>query len=203
MNNNPGFTSLPISNAYAQFLEQLTNEEFWHLAKESAHPVSFGEPLAADYLCCTLKHGRCLLPLKLLREVVSPPYHFTPLPATPPWMLGVSAWHGEIVAVIDLDAYLCNSTTSITTGRTDRMNGIVLIMHCDNLILALFVSSVETTTALEPEQVIPFAQTTQQHTYTRTDILKGVKQATEEQGSDVCMPDIPALFTDIVQHLAK
>ena len=203
MNDHSGFTSLPISNAYAQFLERLTNEEFWHLAAESAHPLSFGEPLPADHLSCRLRHGRCLLPLALLREVVSPPYHFTSLPAVPPWMPGVSAWHSEIVAVIDLDAYLSNTTTNMDTGHTDSMNGILLIMHCDNLTLALFVSSVEITIALEPEQVIPFAPIAQKYTYTRTDILKGVKHAEDEQGGDCFVLDIPALFADIVQHLAK
>ena len=118
----------------AEALEQLSDEEFWSYANELAllHsadakelkrapqaslrvPTDAGteaETLLEEYLRCQLCSGDYLIPLTALQEVLLPPqdvreaYPYALLPTIPAWMVGVFAWRGETIAVIDLDAYL-------------------------------------------------------------------------------------------------
>src|SRR5438876_7854625 len=98
-------------------LEQLSDEEFWRYARKLASTINRARTgvihhAPTEHLVCKLSRGYCLVPLTALYEVVQPPqgrhktYPYTLLPAVPQWMLGLVAWRGETIAVIDLDAYL-------------------------------------------------------------------------------------------------
>jgi chemotaxis signal transduction protein len=161
MNDRPNFINTNASTDRransTRFLEQLSDEAFWQLAAQAARPLV--EPLDGasthaapdEALICVLAHDRCMLPLVFLREVVPPPYHFSSFPSAPAWMVGVCAWRGEIIAVADLDAYLMNSTTGVPAGRVEARHGILLVIQHDGFSLGWFVSTVESTVALNSE----------------------------------------------------
>jgi len=100
-------------------LEQLTDEEFWDRAREQVQrgpvAVDVQPEHSREYLECHCRRGRFLIPLAAVYEVVPSPQQFTLLPAAPGWMLGLTAWHGEAMAVIDLDAYLSSAATTQLT----------------------------------------------------------------------------------------
>jgi len=96
----------------AQALEQLNEEEFWSHARRLASQAPSATGTPQEYLRCELRSGNYLIPLAALHEVVSTtydarkPHAYALLPAAPAWMVGLVAWRGETIAVIDLDAYL-------------------------------------------------------------------------------------------------
>src|SRR5437868_854808 len=107
--------------AHVRSLEGLTDDEFWDYAFEVAHRSHrssrslTARAHAEKYLLCEVGIGHCLLPLVSLHEVIAPSAHYTKLPATPVWMTGIMAWHGEIVVVVDLAAYLFGETAATQT----------------------------------------------------------------------------------------
>nr|MBA2677026.1 chemotaxis protein CheW [Ktedonobacteraceae bacterium] len=91
---------------------QLSDEDFWQHAGELAHlPPSFSP--VSEYLRCTCAEGDSILPLAALREVVPFPHYFTLLPSSPSWMLGLTAWRNETIAVVNLAAYLFRSPVQL------------------------------------------------------------------------------------------
>jgi chemotaxis signal transduction protein len=113
-----------FNGEHSQNLARLSNEEFWRYAGELAHlPPS--SPSTSEYLKCTCAEGAYILPLTALREVAVLPRHFTLLPSSPVWMLGLTSWRNEIIAVLDLAAYLFRSprqlapTASLLIAQND------------------------------------------------------------------------------------
>lgn len=222
MNDRPNFINTDTSadrRMYSmRFLEQLSDEAFWRLAAEVARPrpqppQDSASPSTArdEYLICMLAHGYCVLPLVLLREVVPPPYQLTSFPSAPAWMAGVCAWRGEIITVADLDAYLMNSTTRLPAGRVEARHGILLVIQHNGVTLGLFVTTVESTIALDPEQMQPFEQAAPHFAYVRNDVVTGVQPIRTAQPSDldqakrseteVLVLDIPHIVNDMVQQI--
>ncbi|GHO74999.1 hypothetical protein KSD_27700 [Ktedonobacter sp. SOSP1-85] len=119
-------------------LEQLSDDEFWSLAHSMAE--TFATPatgLHEQYLECHLRQGRCILPLEMLLEVISSPYHFSIFPTSPPWMLGVRAWREEILPIVDLEAYLTQSVAD--REAASRGVGLLLIAGHEGVVLGLYV----------------------------------------------------------------
>ncbi len=115
-----------FSSEHSQDLAQLSDEDFWRYAGELAHlPPS--SPSASEYLRCTFADGSYILPLAALREVVPPPRHFTLLPSSPPWMLGLTSWRNETIAVLDLAAYLFRSPADPTASLLIAQNDYVTL----------------------------------------------------------------------------
>src|SRR5579862_4270631 len=178
MSERFNFGDLPSSYAAARHLERLSDQDFWRLAAEIASTkpselIGGSQAPGDDFLVCVLAQGYCVLPLVLVREVVSPSYHFTLLPTMPIWMPGTYAWRGEIVAVADLSAYLTNSTTRVPSGRIEPRHGILLIMQHEDLLLGLFVATVETTTSLLADNMKPLEQA--RISIARTDVVQGIQ----------------------------
>lgn len=169
----------PFTPAHASFLAQLSDNEFWSHAAEMAYHLSAAtdsrnseEDIANDYLLCELGQGACLLPLASLHEVMVLPAHFTRLPFTPSWLLGVMAWRDEAIAVVDLTAYLlfppsqlslsspppAFSTSPLqTSSQPLAENARLVIISYENSILALQVAPIHTDTALPAvnEEIAP------------------------------------------------
>lgn len=145
-------------------LEQLTDEEFWHRAHERAHRglVDVQPEHSREYLVCSCHSGRFLVPLTALYEVVLPPLQFTLLPGSPRWMLGLTAWRGETIAVIDLDAYLsadapsqlAEATTSLPLSVSGSLNeGCLLIGTYSNIPVGLLVQACLLPISIQSEDV--------------------------------------------------
>jgi chemotaxis signal transduction protein len=118
-------------------LEQLSDDEFWAYARRLAASAPLAAP-PEEYLTCVLSSGKgkqCLIPLGTLYEIVLPPHRIAPLPAMPPWMEGVVAWRGEIIAVVDLYAYLSGQ------NMDGSREGMLVIANCASLPLGLLVSA--------------------------------------------------------------
>jgi len=201
MNARPDPTPIDVSNANAQFLEQLNNDDFWRLAVDIAHTTPATQMPSDDYLECVLTHGRCLLPLAVLREIVSPPYYFSRFPATPSWMIGIGAWRGETIAVVDLDAYLFHYAARSPHSVTD---GTLVVAQLDDLTVGFLVRDVGSVTALDVEQVVPFEQVSTWYTHLQTEVVVGVKcdgGGNRQLDSEALLLDVTVLVQDIVQHL--
>jgi chemotaxis signal transduction protein len=201
MNARPDQAHSDVSNAYVQSLEQLSNDEFWRLAVKIALATPATQAPSDDYLECVLAHGRCLLPLILLREIVSPPYSFSRFPATPSWMTGIGAWRGETIAIIDLDAYLFHHAAR---SPHNVMDAILVVAQLDDLILGFLVKDAGSVTTLDVEQVVPFEQASTWYTHLQKEVVIGVKcdgGGNQQLDSEALLLDMPVLIHDIVQRL--
>ena len=123
-----------------QNLEAISEEEFWNYAREQAKSISSSptteEIHPQQYLECRLSCGGFLIPLQALREIVQAPYHYTLLPNIPGWMLGITLWQGQAIAVVDLNAYLCDMGGR--TGTSPSV-GTLLVASDADLTVGLFV----------------------------------------------------------------
>jgi chemotaxis signal transduction protein len=186
---------LTKNNLYARFPEQLSNEEFWNLAAQRARSVPTVQIGTNGSLLCALGHGYCILPLKLLSEILSPPHYFSFFPLLPLWMPGISAWRGEIIAVVDMNAYLF-SNPPVSPGRYEE--GMLLVTYHNDLKLGLFVPSVETIVGISEEQFIPLQKGNGRYSHLRTHVIKGTMQVQEKEALVV---DAASMFVDIEQHM--
>ncbi|HEX6483803.1 MAG TPA: chemotaxis protein CheW [Ktedonobacteraceae bacterium] len=174
---NPSARGQSLSQPYVspQSLESISEEEFWNYAREQAKSISSNptteEVRPQQYLECRLSCGAFLIPLQALSEVVQPPHHYALLPNIPGWMLGITLWQGQVLAVIDLNAYLCD-----TGGCTDTSPsaGTLLVASNADLTLGLF---------LHPTMLID------KHVYN------------EQNMPSLPIIDMPMLLTDAVQQI--
>lgn len=145
--------------AHAHLLAQLSDTEFWSHAADMAQQVSVATQKRRnadsvdDFLLCELEQGWCLLPLASLHEVIVAPTHFTRLPMSPPWVLGLMAWRNEAIAVIHLTEYLLLPPTlqaSVASPRSALETSRIAIVSSENIIFGLYVSSIDTGIATTP-----------------------------------------------------
>ncbi len=183
----PSLLSAFFNSEYSQNLAQLSDEEFWHYAQELAHTPPSSEPSPKEYLKCALDKSHCILPLTALREVVTPPRHFTLLPASPPWMLGVTAWRGEPIAVLDLMAYFSQSRAVL------RSDSLLLIATNDYATIGLSAVVVSSLPSLQAGSVLPLEQTSTHQALSKSGII-GLYE-------DAFVLDIPSFLTTIVQQI--
>jgi chemotaxis signal transduction protein len=198
---------LPLDGLSTYSLEQMSDEEFWNYARQRASVasrISFPEQDDQDqYLECKLSSGYCLLPLTAIIEVVPPPHRFARLPNTPGWMCGIAAWHGETIAVVDLDLYLSG------TGNSSPDAMLLVASHAE-LTIGLLVPGVGQTTTVQLEQMMP--ATTLECEPAMYFVLRfasaGSKGSTQEEvvrgiydGRTVL--DAPALLSGVVQQIER
>ncbi len=192
-------------DAYAEYLEQLTDTEFWSYAYEKAYMPhlthsSFALATATAspddtlaYITCELRTTSCVLPLTLVREILPSPQHVTRLPDVPPWMLGILSWRGETIAAIDLCAYLRKSSSS------PLHTCVFLVMQYEYTSLALCVLSVGSIATAVNIQQVP-------STLEGGELPTGVAGVWEHSGAEqeqVFVLDIPALFKDVVRCIEE
>ncbi|HYK85807.1 MAG TPA: chemotaxis protein CheW [Ktedonobacteraceae bacterium] len=124
-----------LDATHLQDLASLSDEAFWAYARELAQSIEQAAH-PEEYLECRLRNGLCFLALNALYAVVFPPHSIAALPATPFWMPGIVAWRGEVIAVIDLEAYLAGQPME---GVQD---GTLLVAHSEGLPVGLLVPGV-------------------------------------------------------------
>jgi chemotaxis signal transduction protein len=138
---------------------------------------------------CELEQKSCILPLAALREAVPPPRQITLLPSIPIWMLGITAWHGEIIAAIDLDAYL---TQGIAQQRSDST---MLVIQQDDIMLGFFVASVRSIPTLDLEQMCA-EQSIAQYPYLPVGVIVGTH-------TNALVLDTGIMVKDMVQSIRE
>lgn len=180
-----------LGHSHAHFLEQLSDQEFWQYASDLARTQPLFAGPSQEYLLCELEHGQCFLPLAGLREVIPPPHAFTLLPTSPSWMHGIVAWHGETIAVVDLDAYLFQQPMQATP---DGLFLVAQVEEVGDVILGLYVKSVRSITAFETAAVIQAQTDTSPYPHACLGAIKGTY-------ADAPVLDIAVILTDIVQHI--
>jgi chemotaxis signal transduction protein len=192
---------LPLDGLSTYSLEQMSDEEFWNYARQRASVasrISFPEQDDQDqYLECKLSSGYCLLPLRAIIEVVPPPHRFARLPSTPGWMCGIAAWHGETIAVIDLDLYLSG------TGNSSPDAMLLVASHAE-LTIGLLVPGVGQTTTVQLEQMMPATTLEcEPATYFASAGSKGSPQEDVVRGiyDGRTVLDAPALLSDVALDL--
>lgn len=174
-----------------QHLERMNNEEFWNYARQRAYAV----PERTSYtecLECKLSSGVCLVPLDHLAEALPPPARLTALPGMPAWMAGLTAWHGETIAVVELDAYF--SPARCAARHTQAAGGTLLVMHTPGCTLGLLAPASGRTTTIEPEHITRPAAASSLVTEQREEVFAGMY-------SDLPVMNITALLADLVQQI--
>ncbi len=184
-------TTLPLYGLSTYDLERMSNEEFWNYARERAGIVPQRSSQAGDYrdqlLECELSGGNCFVPLKSIIEVVPPPHRYAQLPVTPGWMRGLVAWRGEVIAVIDLDMYLCGVSAS-------PPDGMLLVANHADVTVGLLVPNVGLTTSVQFEHMNPFTGPSVFYTPMRAGVVIGVI-------AEKPVLDVSALLPDVVQQI--
>jgi chemotaxis signal transduction protein len=149
MYNRKSLTQIP-------FLEQMTDQEFWDYAQSLATQQNAPATSSADALECQTEQGRYLLPLRAVREVVSPPHKLTLLPFCPPWMLGITAWQGHVIPVVDLASYfIMHKTNKLDTTQHTHLssNSMLLILDDTNSLLGILLAAIGSIITLEQTQL--------------------------------------------------
>lgn len=195
-------------DAYAEYLEQLSDTEFWNHAYEKAHmprlshsshalamvATSPGDTLSC--ITCELRTARCVLPLTLVREILPNAQHIARLPDMPHWMLGILSWRGETMAAIDLCSYLTKSDTS------PLQKHVFLVLQHASISLAFCVLSVEAT-VVNVQQITPFTLPPVTESGEAPIGIVGVLEHNDVGPQQVFVLDIPALFNDVVQCIER
>ena len=194
-------------DAYAEYLEGLTDTEFWDHAYEKAYMprsehaahalTTIATPSDDDTLTCitcNLREGHCLLPLSYIREILPLSQQVTRLPDVPFWMLGILSWRGETLAAIDLCAYL-------TRSKTPLPSRVFLITQHEHITLALCVLAIGSNlVSVNIDEFTPF---------TLPPAPEGIEGPVgpigmwKRDNNEYGYLDIPALFADAVQHIER
>jgi chemotaxis signal transduction protein len=152
------------SGQSAVSLDQLSDEDFWRHVQKLALQES-SSTVTREYLECELARHRCLLPLDALSEVCLPPSLYAFLPALPSWIRGLAAWHGEVIGVVDLDAFLTAQSPGDDglqqAGRDERderdqsaPTGMLLVAVHHTIPIGLHVRSIGRTWAVDSGAVV-------------------------------------------------
>lgn len=189
MSQRPDLSPTTILNStQANFLEQISDQEFWQHAKKLAQ-TPFVSPVKADeYLECELLPERAIIPLAALQEVIPTSQHLAQLPTSPFWMLGVTAWRGQTIAVIDLSAYFAQERVQ---AQRDQ---VLLIAQAAGITLGLTASIRGTHTSIPEEEIQPFNPKTSAKADTLVEVIQGTYAGT-------FILNIPSLLTTLVQRL--
>jgi chemotaxis signal transduction protein len=137
-------------------LDQLSDEDFWRRVQKLARQES-SSTVTREYLECELARHRCLLPLDALSEVCLPPSLYAFLPALPSWTRGLAAWHGEVIGVVDLDAFLTTpGDDGLHKGGHDKSapTGMLLVAVHHSIPIGLHVRSIGRTWTVDPGAVV-------------------------------------------------
>ncbi|GAC1431558.1 MAG: hypothetical protein PVS3B3_14700 [Ktedonobacteraceae bacterium] len=197
-------------DAYAEYLEQLSDTEFWNHAYEKAHMPRSPHALQAlatvaivpDHMLtcitCELRTAQCILPLTIIREILPVSQRLTLLPDMPFWMLGILSWRGETIATIDLCSYLTKSCSSPL-----QKHAFLIVQH-EHLSLALCVLSIDAiVTVVNTNQIVPFALAPAIAGGETPVGIVGVWEHGNVGQKQVFVLDIPTLFKDVVQSIER
>lgn len=206
-----------LSQEHVQFLEQLSDEDFWQYAASCAYMTPLVSASVEGYLVCQFGLIGCFFPLASLRAVIPPPAQFSLLPATPSWMLGLTAWLSTPLAVVDFTAYLMqhhpspplssssiNALDELTAPETARSKNNLLVIQHEDMLCGLLVPPISTRATLDDLTLIPFEQA---QTAYIPPCEGAIKAASFYRGglagleSIDMLLDIPVILADIVQHL--
>lgn len=183
-----GSTSLPKLSIHQ--LERMSEEEFWSYARQRAHSVP-ESPSCAEYVECKLGSGTCLIALRDLAEVLSPPHRLARLPGMPAWMAGIVAWRGETIAVVSLDVYL-RSLPALPSPQA--VDDTLLVAHARHRTLGLLAPALGFTTTIEFEKISALTDSTELALAGKAGIVAGVYM-------DRPVLNIAALLADLVQQI--
>ena len=183
-------TNALTDQSHVLFLEGLSDQDFWRYATELASATPTAKLEIGQYLECELEQKRCILPLAALREVVPPPHQITLLPSIPAWMPGITAWRGETIATVDLDAYLTQCPTRL------RSDYVLLIIQQDEITLGLFVAAVRSIPTLDPGQFCPPEQAIARYPHLSVVAILGIY-------ADALVLDTRIILTDMVQRIRE
>jgi chemotaxis signal transduction protein len=180
----------PSRGLNLQDLERMSDEEFWEYARQRACAVP-ELPSHAEYLECKLSSNACLIALRDLAEVLSPPHRLARLPGMPSWMAGIMAWRGETVAIVDLDLYLLGSR-EVDSSRPPE--GMLLIASQIGQTLGLLVPAIGFTATIEFEQITAPSAPAGYVPVGEAEIVEGIY-------ADLPILNISALLTRLVQQI--
>jgi chemotaxis signal transduction protein len=183
-----------------QFLEQLSEQEFWDYARSQAAEEARPQATHEEYLECITDQGHYLFALRMLSEVVPPPHKLTLLPLCPTWMLGITAWRGHIIPVVDLASYF----TSYEKNETDTMHtqsyayprssSTVLILDDGNTLLGIQVAAVGSIIDLEQAQLVSPEQAPSWYPQRLLTTLLGVY-------NEALVLNLQVLILEMMQHI--
>ncbi|MBO0778621.1 MAG: chemotaxis protein CheW [Ktedonobacteraceae bacterium] len=190
-----------VSREHAQFLDALSEEEFWNYAADMARYFPVVPDRLDEYLICNLGKGCCVLPLVAISEVLPAPPRCAALPSMPPWMQGLVMWRENVIAVVDFVAYFSNEAANF-----QRASSMLLVVRHADIILGLLLPLLEARTNLDMDRLRPIEHYGDRYTPPCNRAIKGVLEGVEEvagvEGAqELLLLDIPVILTDIVQRI--
>ncbi|GHO85385.1 chemotaxis protein CheW [Dictyobacter formicarum] len=188
MSQRPVLPSVTLRGSHVQYLEQLSDQDFWKYAQQLAQAPLVPTMQAEEYLECVFEIGRALIPLTALREILPAARYLAQLPASPHWMLGITAWRGESIAVIDLAAYLTQPSTYLSS------HSVLLIAQLADITLGLAVTISDTPTSFTNRQDKP-------GNAIKTDDWHLPEHSVQSTHAGIPILQIPVIISDIVQQL--
>ncbi|GCE26630.1 hypothetical protein KDA_21140 [Dictyobacter alpinus] len=190
MSQHPVLPTTVLSHSHADYLERLSDQEFWQHAVQLAKTPLEPTIKTKEYLECELNNGSAMIQLDVLREVLPSTRAFAQLPQSPPWMLGVTAWRGEMIAVIDLAAYLTQQQVYIHENR------ILFIVQTADITLGLAVTIKDTRTTIPIEFIQSMSPVHDEECATPEGTIQGTY-------AGVPILNIPMIVTNVVQQLSR
>jgi purine-binding chemotaxis protein CheW len=134
------------------------------LAAEPTEPLGGDESI--EVVAFLLAHENYAIESSFVREVY-PLKELTPLPGTPPFVLGVTSVRGQILSVVDLKKFF----DLPEKGLTDLNK--VIIVRADSMEFGILADAILGTRSITPAQIQPPLPTL---TGIRSDYLRGVTQ---------------------------
>ncbi len=188
-----------LRQEHVRFLKQLSEKEFWDYAVACAHAHPLNCEPADAYLVCDLSPLGGILSLIDLRAVVPSPTHFSLLPHAPGWLMGLAAWSGMLLPVIDLKTYLLQNSYTPTNPH-----GMLLIAQYEDLSLGLvapvvgMIANLDAVPMQTPEQVqtsfIPPCPGAVRGISVHTEEVVGMREM-----EMALLLDLPIILADIVK----
>lgn len=189
-----------LHQEHAPLLEKMDDEEFWAYAAAYAQKVPAEQTTNNNFLVCDLHIFGCLLDLATLRVVVPSPSRVSLLPMAPSWMLGVTAWSGIPLAVVDLCTYLFGRDY-----KTSQAPSMLLVVQDNDILLGFSAPVIGMSTnvnislfrspdQLETEYVPPCAGAI------KGLFMDGVVIGMDDNKISLVL-DVPVILADMVQQL--
>jgi len=188
MSQHPALSSATLRGSHAQYLEQLSDQDFWKHAQQLAQAPQPATLQTEEYIECAFEVGRALIPLPTLREILPAAHDLAQLPASPHWMLGITTWRGEPIAVIDLATYLGQQPTNHSS------HSVMLIAQLEEITLGLATTISNTPISLASRQ-------DQSHTDTMKENWHLPGHSVQGFYAGIPILQLPTIVSAIVQQL--
>lgn len=185
---------------HAALLANMDDEQFWAYVAACAQVVPGEQASSNDFLVGDLGVCGCLINLAAIRVVEPLPDHVSLLPRSPTWLLGIVAWSGSPLAVIDLRAYVLHCPVEPV-----RAPALLLVAQHNDMLLGFSVPVLGISTIFDVSRLHAPDQAEQGYEPPCVGAISGIFTDGVAMGMDdtkvSLVLDMPVILTDLVEQL--